>query len=167
MQKYELTYIMSPDMTSEEAQNRAKEIEDAIQKNEGTIIKQSPPIARTLSYQIKKHASGFFGVIEFQMEQEKLQEIQTMVRKDAKITRHMLLAKPPVRIKKQRRSKKEAVESGVLPSIEAKPSLLEKLGFGKKEETPEPAVEKVAEKVEKAKVELKDIEEQLDEILGE
>jgi hypothetical protein len=91
-----------------------------------------------------------------------------MLRKDKKFARHMLLAKYPVKIKKQRRSKKEALESGVLPSIEAKPSLLEKLGFGKKEEkATEPEVEKTPEKVEKPKVELKDIEDQLDEILGE
>jgi len=162
-------------MTSEEAENKAKEIESAIQKNEGVIIKQSNPVAKTLSYQIKKHASGFFGVIEFQLEQNKLEEIQLMLRKDKKFARHMLLSKYPIKIKKQRRSKKEAIESGVLPSIEAKPSLLEKLGFGKKEEkVAEPEVEKTPEKVDlssskegKPKVELKDIEEQLDKILGE
>jgi ribosomal protein S6 len=164
MQAYELTYIISPEVTTQEAEDKAKEIQDAIQKHEGVIVKQQNPIAKTLSYQIKKHASGFFGIIEFQIESEGLLEVKSMVQKDKKIVRHMVLIKKPVKIKKQRRSKKDALES--LPSIEAKPSLIEKLGFGKKaeEKVEEPAVH---EKVEKPKVELEDIDKQLDEILGE
>lgn len=159
MQTYELTYILSPEITSEEAGNKAKEIESAIQMQAGIIVKQIVPVAKTLSYQIKKHASGFFGVLEFQMEPEKLLEIKSVIEKDKQIVRHMVLIKKPVKIKKQRRSKRESLPTDELPSIEAK----DKKSESKK--TDEPATEKAHEG--KAKVELKDIEQQLEEILGE
>jgi ribosomal protein S6 len=41
MKTYELTYIISPEMTSEEAIAKGKEIESAITGGEGTILKQS------------------------------------------------------------------------------------------------------------------------------
>jgi ribosomal protein S6 len=151
MQTYELTYIISPEMTSIEAESKAKEIETAIQKSEGIILKQLNPIAKTLSQQIKKHASGFFGVLEFQLEQDKVAELVTMVQKDQKIVRHMILVKKPVKIKKQRRSRKEA-ESVIAIKTEVST-------------TPAPEVKE--ETIVKEKVELKDIEQKLEEILGE
>ena len=152
-------YILSPEMTSEEVEKKARELESAIQNNEGIILKQQNPAARTLSYQIKKHASGYFGILEFQIEPEKLLEIKAMVVKDGKIVRHMVLIKKPVRIKKQRRSKRDALAAAeTLPSIEGKTEKSEI-----KEE-----IQPVEEKpVEKPKVDLEDIDKQLDEILGE
>lgn len=156
MQTYELTYIITPEISSVEAEAKATELASVIQKEEGVIVKQLNPTAKTLSFQIAKHASGFFGVIEFQVEQEKLAEIISFVKKDKKFVRHMILVKKPVRIKKQRRSRK----TEELPTIEAKSV-----------ETKSAPVAEVAEekpeKVEEKKVELKDIEQQLDEILGE
>ena len=138
-------------MTSEEAEKIAQGIDEIIQKNEGVIIKQTAPIARTLSQVIKGHASGFFGTLEFQLEQEKLTEVKTFVEKDKKVVRHMLLVKKPVKIKKQRRSRKEVVGTTVEIKTEGmKPEV-------KTEETP---------KAETPKVELKDIEDKLEEILG-
>lgn len=155
MKTYELTYIISPEMSSEEAEAKAKEIETAVASREGIILKQTNPTAVTLSYPIKKRASGFFAVIEFQAEPEKLVELKEMVQKDGKIVRHMLIIKEPAKPRRERRSRKEAVVPEI--KIEHKTEV---------EAKDEPA--KVAtEKIEKNKVELKDIEQKLDELLGE
>ncbi len=153
MKTYELTYIISPEITSQEAESKAKEIESAIQAREGTVLKQLNPVARTLSYQIEKRASGYFGVFEFQLEPEKLLELKELIVKDKKIVRHMLVIKEAAEFKKARRTRetpKAKIEPEELPSVTAKP----------KEET------EVVKEV-KEKVELKDIEHELDEILGE
>ena len=165
MKTYELAYIISPDMTSEEVENKAKEIESAIQSREGTDIKQLSPAARTLSYQIEKRASGFFGVIEFQLESEKLLEVKDIIVKDKKIVRHMLTIKEPAEFKKARRTRETAkikVESAEQPSItiESKKEV--------EETKAEPEAEAVVQNTEiKEKIELKDIEHELEEILGE
>jgi ribosomal protein S6 len=164
MKTYELSYIISPEMMSEEAEAKAKEIESAIQSREGIILKQLNPVARTLSYQIKKRASGFFGVFEFQIDSEKLLEVKDIVAKDKKIVRHILIIKEAAEFKKARRTRgeaKEKAESGAQPSfvIERKTEVEQP----KEEEVA--AIEKKDEEV-KTKVELKDIEHELEEILG-
>jgi ribosomal protein S6 len=152
MKTYELTYIISPEITSEEAEAKAKEIESAISSKEGVILKQSNPIAKSLSYPIKKHASGFFGILEFQLEPEKLIELKEIVEKDGKIVRHMVIIKEPQKPRKERRTKP-------VPAFE----IDQKTEVMEKENKPSSA--KASEGREK--VELKDIEQKLDELLGE
>jgi ribosomal protein S6 len=151
MKTYELTYIVSPEITSEEAEAKAKEVESAIKNREGVILKQSNPIAKTLSYPIKKRASGFFGVLEFQLEPEKLIEIKEILEKDGKIVRHMVIIKLPQKPRKERRSK-PAPAFEIEKKVEMEPVITK---------------EEKQVKVQKEKVELKDIEQKLDELLGE
>jgi len=142
MKTYELTYIITPEIASEEAEAKAREIESLIQAKEGVILAQSNPSAKALSYPIKGRASGFFGAIEFQMEPENLAQIKETLSKDGNIVRHMVIIKEAQRARKIRASKAKPAEN------------LEDLSMKSKEK-------------EKEKVELKDIEQKLDEILGE
>lgn len=151
MKTYELTYIVSPEITSEEAETKAKEIESLVQSKEGIILKQTNPSAKTLAYPIKKSASGFMGVLEFQMEEEKLSEIQANMVKDEKIVRQMLVVKNPIKPRKERRTRVKTEETFKLEK--------------KTEEIKEPEQDKPS--AVKEKVELKDIEQTLDELLGE
>jgi ribosomal protein S6 len=119
-----------------------------VQDEKGVVLREINPSARTLSYPIKKHASGFVGVIEFKTE-ESIKNLETKMQKDAKIMRHLLVVKPLIKAKKQRRTKSAPMFQAEAPVIETK-------------ENP------VAEtKEDRGKVELKDIEQKLDEILGE
>ena len=62
MKTYELSYIISSEITSEEAEAKAREIEGAIQSREGIILKQLNPVAKTLAFPVGKRASGFLGL---------------------------------------------------------------------------------------------------------
>ena len=115
-----------------------------MQNKEGIILKSGIPAAKSLSYRIKNQGSGFFANLEFQMEPEKIAEVKENLLEDSKILRSLIIAKNPA---KQR-------------SVRAKRAILE-------ENQPKEEPAKIsAEKTEK-KVELKDIEQKLDEILGE
>lgn len=144
MKTYELTYIISPEISSQEAEAFGKEIEFFIQSKEGVILKQLTPTPKTLAYPIKNYASGFMGVLEFQLEPEKLIDIKENLDKNEKINRYTIIIKKMIKQKKERRQKKQPA-----PTIE-------------KESEVKPEI-----KIEKEKVELKDIEQQLDEILGQ
>ena len=159
MKAYELTYIVSPEITAEEAEAKGKEIESLIQSKEGTILKQSNPIAKTFAHPIGKRASGFLGVIEFNIEADKLLEIKAAIEKDGKIVRHMIIIKLAAELKKERRTR---VRPTPVFEIEKKAEVIES---AKEEITEEKPAVKEKEK-EKEKVELKDIEHELDEILG-
>jgi len=145
MKTYELTYIITPEITVEEAEAKAKEIESAIASKEGAILNKSNPSAKTFSYPIKKSASGFLAVLEFQAEPEKFAELKEIIEKDGKIVRHMVIIKKPARIKPER-VRKQAVTEPV-----------------KAEEKPSASAKAMADK---GKIELKDIEQELDELLS-
>lgn len=150
MKTYELTYIITPEIISEEAEAAAKEIESFIKSKEGAVLRQTNPTAKTLSYLIKKQASGFMGVLEFQSEPEMIDELKKKMDKDGKFIRHMLIIKKPVKEHKKRRTRKAAI-----PVFEKKEAeIAQPESFTKASES-------------KGKVELKDIEQKLDEILGE
>ncbi len=157
MKAYELTYIVSPEITSEEAEAKGKEIESLIQSKEGTIVKQTNPTAKTFSYPIGKKASGFLGVVEFNMDSDKLLEVKAIVEKDKKIVRHMLIIKLAAELKKERRTR---VRPTPTFEIEKKEEVVETAQEETTEEKP------AAKEKEKEKVELKDIEHELEEILG-
>ena len=154
MKTYELSYIISPEITMEEASAKAKDIELAIQSREGTILKQQNPIAKTLAFPVGKKASGFLGFIEFKIEPEKLLEIKEIVAKDGKIVRHMVIIKEAQRIRKERKGKAKAA-----PLFE----VIHKTETKHENEKPA-SVEGSVET--KEKVELKDIDQQLEELLG-
>ena len=151
-------------MTSEEAVAKAKEIESAISSREGTVVKQSAPVAKTLSYPIKKRGSGFLCSSEFQLDPEKIIELKEILAKDQKIVRHMLIIKEAAQFKKERRTREgsrlklEKAESASSAEAEKKAEVLvdDNDSDDKKIKPSEP----------KEKVELKDIEHELDEILG-
>jgi len=103
MKTYELTYIVSSEITAEEVEAETKNIEFFIQDKKGIILKSEKPSPRTLAYPIKKQSSGFFSVLEFQLEPEHLGELKEKLQKDDKIIRHMLIIKDPVKIQKERR----------------------------------------------------------------
>ncbi len=168
MKTYELSYIVSPEITSEEAEAKGKEMELAISSREGVILKQSNPIAKTFSYPIGKKASGFLGVIEFQLESEKLVEFEASLAKDVKIVRHILIIKKPAEFKKQRRTREKAtILSTSTFEIERKvEEKVEEPAEEKKEEIVKEKKSSAKIKEIKEKVELKDIEQELDEILS-
>jgi small subunit ribosomal protein S6 len=153
MKKYELTYIVSPEITNEESTALAKEIESFVQSKEGVILNQINPVAKTLAYPIKKHASGFMCVLEFQSEPELLTELEDKINKNTKIVRHIIAVKRPLKIRKERRAKQPVA-----------PSLI------KEEKTENIELQNTDShkaSIEKEKIELKDIEQKLEELLGE
>jgi len=152
MKTYELTYIISPEITSEEAESFSREIEDYISKKEGSILNRSIPVAKTLTYPIKKHMSGFIGTLEFKLEAEHLLQLKETLNKDGKINRHMIIIKNPVKIGKIRGRKNKIIEPA--KEVLTEGNIQEKNAH---QETIIPS----------KKVELKDIEQKLDEILGE
>ena len=152
MKTYELSYIISPELKNEEASGLSSEITALIQKEGGLIMKETTPNPRTLSYHIKKLGAGFQVNLEFSLEPEKLQAIEQRIKKEEKILRHVLVAKKAPRREKERKERRAPVISEAATTMT--PAA----------QTAAPAEE---DKSKKQKVELKDIEEKLEEILKE
>ncbi len=155
MKKYELAYFISPEISGEEAEGLAKQISSFVEEQGGKIIKTDNPSPKTLSYPIKRQGSGFFTLVEFEIEPEKLAAIKDRLDKDTKVLRSTIVVKNPVKAMPERRTPK-APSFTKAESVEETPVV---------QETPAQAQEE--EKKTEKKIELNDIEKKLDEILGE
>jgi len=151
MKPYELTYIISSDEKSEEAENLKKEVEVFVQEKGGIIVKSEKTVPQSLAYPIKRHSSGFFVTLEFQTEEKEIKALVEKLEKNPKILRHVIIIKKPVKQRKERRTRKPIMmpkdKSGVSEVYKEK---AKKEPFGPKEE-----------------VKLEDIDKKLDEILSE
>ncbi len=155
MKNYELTYLISPELKTEEAERFSLEISAFLQKEEGSVIKTENPKPKTLSYQIKKQGAAFQTSLEFCSTPEGLKTLEEKIKKESKILRYLIVVKKPP----QRERRKKTISM-------TKPSrILDKVGTESVEIKIESSTEK-PRKTEK-KAELKDIEEKLEKILKE
>mgnify|MGYP001566717323 CR=1 FL=1 len=109
MKTYELTYIVSPKLSSTEADKEAKEVESLIQSKEGVVLVSEKVSIRTMAYPIKKQASGYFGNLTFQIEENKVKEVKEKLEKNGSILRHLITVKMPTRFIKERRTRRPAI----------------------------------------------------------
>ena len=129
MKKYELTYLISPNLSEEEINSLQEKIKTLIQ-NEGGVLSDINPL-------IRKGALVYLITLNFQLSPEKLENLGKQLKEEKKILRHIILVKHP--------TKEISTRIRKLPK----------------------KVEVLSKKITKPKVELKEIEKKLDEILGE
>lgn len=151
MKTYELTYIISPQISLGEVEIAKKDIVSFIQEKEGIIIKSEKMGAQPLSYVISKQASGYFNVETFQIEEGKIKEIKDNLNKNNKVLRSILVIKKPLREVKERRTRRPMFTKEF--EVKRKSSIMETKPYKdiKKEE----------------KVDTADLDKKLDELLNE
>lgn len=135
MKLYELTYLISPEISESELKLLEEKINSLIQEGGGVLHQLTLPIKKKMAYPIKKKREAFFSNLSFQLEAEKLENFEKKLRAEEKILRYLILTKP--------RLKEILVRRRLPRKVIAKIPVKEK------------------------KVELKEIEKKLEEILGE
>ena len=106
MKTYELTYIISSQNGSEEADKTKNDAEALIQSLEGVILKSEKTVAQTLAYPIKKQSSGYFVISQFQANEDKIKPLKEKLDKVGSILRSFIIVKRPVKEMKERRTRK-------------------------------------------------------------
>lgn len=132
MKHYELTCLISPNLSENELSSFSEKINSLIQEQGAILDKILPEKKIVLGYPIEKNTSAFFKIITFNINPEKLINLEKKLKDNKEILRYFILAK------------KEPLKQILL----------------KKQ------VEKLEDKPKK-KVELKDIDKKLKEILEE
>lgn len=137
MKSYELTFLISADLAEEEAKQFQDKVTSLIQAEGGILTTRNTILRKKLAYPIKKQTQAFLAILTFQIEPIKLINLEKKLKLENQILRYLILIKPPVKEMPVRRKK--------VPEIVPKKPL--------------PPSEK--------KVELKEIEKKLEEILKE
>lgn len=96
---YELSYILVPTMTEDEATTKIDELKKSVATLGGSFISEETPYMRELAYEmirVIKNANhrfndGYFGWIKFEISPENLAVLDKQVRLDEDIVRYMTL----------------------------------------------------------------------------
>ncbi|OIO46059.1 MAG: 30S ribosomal protein S6 [Parcubacteria group bacterium CG1_02_39_15] len=133
MKSYELTCLISPDLSEEELKQLEEKVASFIREEEGILNGTSLVVRKALSYPVKKKHSAYLAMINFQLNPEKIENLEAKLKKENQVLRYLVTVKPPVK------------EMAAI--------------------TRRPATIKSAPKKTMEKVELKEIEKKLEEIL--
>ena len=139
MKNYELTYLISPDFSENEVATTIAKVTNSIREKEGSIKKTAEPSRIKLGYLIEKKAEAFMVSTDFSLAPEKLSDLEGFLKEQNEILRYVVLIKKEYKEKISKRRAKP-VSPVLSPAGEEEPS---KAG----------------------KVELKEIDDKIDEIL--
>jgi len=170
---YELMLVLNADQSDDTIQKHIDSIKKLITDQGGEIFFEDVWGRRDLAYKIKKEEIGYYIVMNFTINGEKLKEIDDHMRIDLKLLRYLLIKTPegyePTPIteadlewtKRIRKDDEEKEEESV---VEEKPKKEEPKPEPEPEEKPEPEEEEV---VEEEKPEEKPEEEAVEEEVTE
>lgn len=145
MKHYELTYLISPELSEETVLAFQEKVIVLIKDEGGNLEEVKTPLIKKLAYSLKKpdlptkHDKAYLGVLNFQLNPEKIADLEKKLKAESQILRYLLLNKPAVK----------------------------KLGYAPRRTPLKSLVEKPKIVPEEKKVELKEIEKKLEEILNE
>jgi len=148
--QYEITFILAPNLEKEGIDSLEKELEKKIQEFGGSLKSKKEPKKRELTYPIKKFQSGYYLVVNFLLDPEKLKEMTTALRHEEKILRCLITTV----LEKKPSFDKSKIETAIQKTKPSKKKVKQKI----KEITEEVTEEKI-EKIKKETKEKKKKEE--------
>lgn len=94
--RYELMVIVSPDIGETAINKRLEAIKKSIKDFGGEFSFEDLWGLRNLAYAIRKHDQGYYAVLDFDMDPEKVKELDRMLRLEVEVLRHLLMKLPAV-----------------------------------------------------------------------
>jgi len=158
--QYELTFLVSPELEEEKVLLLEKEVLEDIKKIEGIVkispIKDKKLEKRQLSYPIKKFQFAYFISFDLTLEPSKVKELTSIIKEKKDIIRHLITIAIQKRIAPVPKKGIESITKDFNKPIGKIKSKLE---------IPKKPIKKTTEEKRRAKVELKEIDKKLEEIL--
>jgi len=156
MKHYELLYLVSGQVPETDIEGIQAGVADWISKVGAKLTKQEPWGRRKLAYAIKHEKYGYYTVVEFDIEEEKLKDLNKELRLAKNIMRYMIVDKKPMSAKElllQERAQERA-KSRMAQQQES---------HGKKET--QSGTTKNDPAKDDSKISLEDLDKKLDELL--
>ena len=91
MSPYELMYIVKPELDDEGVQQEIDRVSQLIETNGGKVQKVTPWGKRRLAYSVKDQREGHYVVAEFDLESNRVQEIERVLKISDTVFRHLLV----------------------------------------------------------------------------
>ena len=92
MNKYEIMFIVRPDIDDNTRANSVKTLEKVLTDNGATVTLNKEMGQKELAYEIKKHKSGYYYLYNIESNDDKaIKEFDRVARIDENIIRHLIL----------------------------------------------------------------------------
>lgn len=103
---YDLTYLLSPDLSLEEAKKITEKIIAFLQKEKGVFYQSKIPEKIKLAYPIQKKEQAYLVSLQFSLLPEKMPSLKKKLKGEDKILRFLVFKKKPSKIRKKVTPKK-------------------------------------------------------------
>jgi len=141
MKTYEIAYLISSELSEEEARAFQGKITSLVKEEGGILDEARMPLRRKLAYPIKKQSQAYLAFFNFQLNPDALANLEKKLKEEDQILRYLIVIKKPIKPMKERVRKFKAQSE--LTGVEENKAYIEK----------------------EKKVDLEEIEEKLEEIL--
>jgi len=91
MRKYEVMYILRPDLEQEQVQSAVEKFQGVITNNGGEITKHELMGKRRLAYEIKKFRDGIYVLVQFTAEPAAVAELDRVMKISDEIIRYLIV----------------------------------------------------------------------------
>ncbi|MDP2910490.1 MAG: 30S ribosomal protein S6 [bacterium] len=97
MKQYELTYLISPELSESEINDLSQKVLGFIEEEKGKIDKKQEPIKKKLGYPIKNKKEAFLVCLDFSSDPEKITDLEKKIRTESQILRHIVIIKEKIK----------------------------------------------------------------------
>lgn len=91
MNKYEIMFIVRPDMEEAEIKSVAEEMKKVLTDGKATIVEEKSMGQRELAYEVKKFNTGYYFLYVVESSSETIDEFDRVVRINEKVIRHLIV----------------------------------------------------------------------------
>ncbi len=88
---YEILFIVPNKFTEEEAKKVISNLRELIETNDGKITYEEYWGKKKLAYKIKHNEYGYYALYEFDLEREKLADLNRLIRLNNEVLRHQII----------------------------------------------------------------------------
>ena len=91
MTKYEIMFIVRPDMEEAEINKTAEAMKKVLTDGKATIVEEKAMGQRELAYEINKFTTGYYYLLVVEAEAETVKEFDRVVRINESLLRHLIV----------------------------------------------------------------------------
>jgi small subunit ribosomal protein S6 len=94
LRDYEVLYIVRADFDDEKVQDAVKRVNTLIERSGGTADRTNLWGKRKLAYEVKHQREGAYVLQDFQLEPERVPELEAGLKITEEVLRHLIVRKP-------------------------------------------------------------------------
>ena len=91
MNKYEIMFIVRPDMEEAEIKNTAEEMKKVLTDGKANMLEEKAMGQRELAYEINKFTTGYYFLYVVEANAETVKEFDRIVRINESLLRHLII----------------------------------------------------------------------------